>query len=212
MRLLSVLLISLTIHACGAQEDQKPKSILRPVMQPYILGMSKTEALRYKMMSQLASNIARGEKFTQTEHRTPDGKKYYSKVFLVAPEADTMLMGLKVAFSGVEQELKAYKSPEDWSIMTKYPSIYDTELRDDIIRDIMGQYGSFDDKDTIQDDHDGLVIHYYWRNKEDVDITLKYRARNIMVINDFVYTYSIALEYAYTDQMQSTIDYRKSSY
>ncbi|RYY39030.1 MAG: hypothetical protein EOO08_12195 [Chitinophagaceae bacterium] len=211
--LVFVSLVSL-LYSCHnvKPQDSKEVNLIRPVYHPYSLGMPMMDAIRHDMIYQLAAKSPSQEN-ELSMHKTALGKKYYARPIIVAGDTDTALYGLRVVYSMKQGELKDAAKQDVMFVMDNNTNVFDTEIRDDVIAKVSAKYGSPDDVDTVSAiEPTGLHIRYSWVNRNDVDVRLDYKAQNRLMIGDFVYYYSIALDYRYTEAMLKKINYSSSRY
>jgi hypothetical protein len=210
--LVSILFLIVLSCQSNKSQDETQEGIIRPVYHPYSLGMPIMEAVRHDMIYQLAAKNAKPENLPGV-NRTLLGKTYYARPIIVAEDYDTVLRGLKVFFTIKPEDLKDVTKREIMFPMEMGTKIIDTEIRDEVIDNVSKKYGSPDRKDTVSNGHEaGLHIRYSWLNRKDVDITLDYKAVNRIILDDFVYYYSIVLNYSYTKDLLKKTEFLNSKY
>lgn len=210
------------LYSCTAT----PKSNRRDVYGGYELGMSKDKA-----SADFATKMNNGvyhtksdkyDKIIYEEHFLNSGKKYYSVLQFIAPDYDTLLVGLSLVFSRVPT-MSLHKALEFQKLTHQEFLINDGydgynagypegEIISDLQNKLIARYGNYDDSLINGTDVAGTQI-YYWKDRDNVDITLK-RAYELRV-DQWVYhqyRYSITLKYLYTEKMLKKLNLKTSKF
>lgn len=206
-----IILILIVLNSCSSKQNLK-----REVYLGFELGSSMSE-INVKVKKEVASNL-----ITMLTDQVPYikqvalDKNYYATPIFELPQNDSLVSSIKILYfdnfdvDDVGASLKVLNEYKHSPMNLRFEDPYRINpklIRDHVTNQLKSKYGEFDKRDTTTTDLGYQLVTTFWKNRNDVDIVLKYQV-------DFIERprSSIILEYSYTPEFYKKVFSERSIY